>query len=184
MNYIFLANGYETVEALAVVDMMRRAKLPLTMVSMNDDCLVTTAHNIPMMADMPFAACDFSDAEMLILPGGQPGTTNLQNDERLAQLLKAHNEKGGLLAAICAAPQVLGGLGILSGKQACCYPGCEGGMGDAEMTMKAVTVSGNCITSRGMGTAILFGAAIIEALIDKATADLILNQIQWNTSEE
>ena len=179
MNYIFLADGYETVEALAVVDMMKRAALPLTMVSMNDSLTVTTSHRVEMKADRLFKDCDLSDAEMLILPGGMPGTVNLEANEKLMALVKSHGEAGKAVAAICAAPRILGKLGLLKGKKATCYPGNERYLEGAEYTGEKVESDGNCITSRGMGTAVLFGAAIIEKLLGKEDADEILAQIQY-----
>lgn len=186
MNYIFLADGFETVEALAVVDMLRRAKLPISTVSVNttNSDTVTTAHNIEMKCDEIFNCTDFSDADMLILPGGMPGTPNLEANPQLMGLIKDHADAGKNVAAICAAPRILGKLGILEGKRACCYPGFENELKGAKVSKKAVEMDGNCITSRGMGTALLFGAAIVEKLSDKQTADTILNQIQWNTSED
>ncbi len=179
MNYIFLADGYETVEALAVVDMMKRAKLPLTMVSMNDSLTVTTSHQVEMKADRLFSECDLTDADMLILPGGMPGTVNLEENEELMKKVKAHGEAGKNVAAICAAPRILGKLGLLSGKKATCYPGNEGDLKGADYTGGKVESDGNCITSRGMGTAVLFGAAIIEKLSDSKKAEEILGQIQY-----
>lgn len=179
MNYIFLADGYETIEALAVVDMMKRAALPIQMVSMNETKSVNTAHGIEMKADVIFAETDFSDADMLILPGGMPGTPNLESSDALMALVKEHAAAGKNVAAICAAPRILGGLGILKGKRACCYPGFEDRLEGAEVSMRPVETDGNCITSRGMGTAILFAAAIIEKLADSELAEKILQQIQY-----
>lgn len=184
MNYILLANGYETIEALAVVDMLKRAGIPITMVSMNDTLSVITAHDIEMKADVLFTDVNISSDDMIILPGGMPGTVNLENNNELCSILREHNAKGGKLAAICAAPRILGKLGILEGKRACCYPGNEDQLSNAIVSMKAVESDRNCITSRGMGTALQFGAAIIEMLSDKATADSVLEKIQYNTSEE
>ncbi len=179
MNYIFLADGYETVEALAVVDMMKRAKLPLIMVSMNPTTAVRTSQDIRMEADITFKDFDPSDADMLILPGGMPGTINLEENAKLCELLKKHCSEGKNIAAICAAPRILGGLGLLKGRRACCYPGVEERLTGARCTTDPVTVDGNIITSRGMGTAVLFGAAIIEKLSGKELADGILSQIVY-----
>ena len=180
MNYLFLADGFETVEALTTVDMMRRAALPLTTVSIGAGAGVISSHRVKVEADTTFDKVDFSDAEMLILPGGMPGSNNLRADERLCALLKDHASKGGDVAAICAAPFILGELGILEGKKATCYPGFEERLAGATVTEDPVACDGNCITSRGMGTAIEFGAAIVEKLADKATADHIKKSIIYS----
>lgn len=179
MNYIFLADGFETVEALAVVDMMFRAGIELTKVSMSDSVAVTTSHKVEIKADKIFDECDFSDADMLILPGGMPGTVNLENDDRLISLIKKHAAEGKKLSAICAAPRVLGRIGLLEGKKACCYPGNEELLKGAEVVYEPVACDGNFITSRGMGTVTQFGAAIIESLCGREKAEEILSQIQW-----
>lgn len=183
MNYIFLADGFETVEALAVVDMLKRANLPISTVSMNSTNEVTTAHKITLKCDEIFNCTDFSNADMLILPGGMPGTPNLEANPQLMGLVKEHANAGKNIAAICAAPRILGKLGLLKGKRACCYPGFEEELIEAKVSKRAVETDGNCITSRGMGTVIPFSAAIIEKLSSKELADKILNQIQWETSE-
>ncbi len=177
MNYLFLADGFETVEALTPVDMMRRAAIPVTTVAIGPKTTVISSHRVKVEADTTFDMADFSDAEMLILPGGMPGSNNLRADDRLCDLLKAHASKGGDVAAICAAPFVLGELGILKGKKATCYPGMESKLEGAIISSEPVVTDGNCITSRGMGTAIEFGAAILEKLADKATADHVKESI-------
>ena len=119
MNYIFLDNGFEEIEAITTIDLLRRANIALTTVSVTGQEWVMGAHNIPVKADTLIANADFADAEMLILPGG---ATKLHECEALCQLLVKHNEQDKLIAAICAAPSVLGRLGILEGKQTTCYP--------------------------------------------------------------
>jgi len=184
MNYIFLADGFETVEALGVVDMLRRAGVDICTVSMNATKEVTTSHRVTVLADTIFDENDYESAEMLILPGGMPGTNNLKANEKLCQVLIKHNDKNGKLAAVCAAPSILGELGFLKGKKACCFPGFEDKLIGANVSMREVEADGNCITSRGMGTVIPFSGKIIETLADKETADRILNAIQYKTSEE
>ena len=119
MNYIFLDNGFEEIEAITTIDLLRRANIALTTVSVTGKEWVLGAHNIAVKADTLFADADFADAEMLILPGG---ATKLHECQALCDLLLLHNEQEKLIAAICAAPSVLGRLGILEGKQATCYP--------------------------------------------------------------
>lgn len=177
--YIFLADGFETVEALCVVDMLRRASISVETVSMMPSRQVESAQKVSVMTDCLYSERDFQDADLLILPGGMPGTTHLQEDSRLSELLIAHNKKEKLVAAICAAPSVLGKLNILSGKRACCYPGYEEMLLGAKVTMQDVTIDKNVITSRGMGTSIPFAAAIIEALSSKEQSKEILNKIQY-----
>ena len=159
---LFLAEGFEEIEALTVVDLLRRAGIECVTASINGDTAVKGSHDITVMADTTFAEAPIDEADMLILPGGGLGTQNLKACEPLGGWLKAFDSTGKYLSAICAAPTVLGELGILKGRRACCYPGCESGMIGAEVTSNEVTVDGHITTSRGMGTAIPFGLAIIE----------------------
>ncbi|MCR5157331.1 MAG: DJ-1/PfpI family protein [Butyrivibrio sp.] len=168
---IFLADGFEEIEALTVVDLLRRAGIEITMFSIMGKKTVTGSHGIEVTADAQLEDCDFDELDMVILPGGQPGTTNLYNCSVLTDAVKAFNGAGKELAAICAAPTVYGRLGLLNGKKACCYPGCEGDLTGADVQTTEVTVCDNFITSRGMGTAIPFGLAIIEHFQGKDAAD-------------
>ena len=178
MNYLFLANGFEIVEALAVVDMLRRANMPVTTVSMNGIWEVESAQKVLVRADALFEELSFSDAEFLILPGGMPGTKNLRAHEGLCDLLKKQAGEQGDIAAICAAPYVLGELGILEGYKACCYPGFEDRLLGTEVLQEGVVTCKNIITARGMGRAVDFGATIIAKSLGQAMADNILSQIQ------
>ena len=125
--YVFLANGFEDVEALIPVDVLRRGGVEVTTVSVVEDSLIVeSAHGVQLFADALFDECDFSDADLLLLPGGMPGASNLYEHEGLCAAVKAHVAKGRRLAAICAAPAVvLGQLGLLQGRRATCYPGFE-----------------------------------------------------------
>lgn len=165
--YTFLANGFEEVEALCVIDLLKRASMDVVMVSVSGDLKVNGAHNIDIMADVLFEDASFEDVDVLFLPGGMPGTKNLDNHEGLKQKLVEFNNNGKLITAICAAPMVLGHLGILNGKGATCYPGFEQELIGANVLYDNVVVDGNVITSRGMGTAIDLGLKLIEVLIDK-----------------
>lgn len=165
--YTFLANGFEEVEALCVIDLLKRASMDVVMVSVSGDLKVNGAHNIDIMADVLFEDASFEDVDVLFLPGGMPGTKNLDNHEGLKQKLVEFNNNGKLITAICAAPMVLGHLGILNGKDATCYPGFEQELIGANVLYDNVVVDGNVITSRGMGTAIDLGLKLIELLIDK-----------------
>ena len=123
MIYVFLATGFEEVEAVAPIDVCRRAGLEVTTVSITNELTVMGAHGVGFVADTLFADNDYSDADMLFLPGGMPGSTNLDAHEGLRQVILAHNKAGKALAAICAAPLVFGNLGLSKGKKMTCYPG-------------------------------------------------------------
>ena len=174
---IFLADGFEEIEGLMVVDLLRRAKLNIEMVSITGDIMVTGSHGITVKADALLEDADFSKADAFVLPGGMPGTRNLQSHSLLNEELKKANEAGKLLCAICAAPLVLGANHILEGKNACCYPGFEEELLGAITNENPVTHDGNTITSRGLGTAIAFAAEIITTLCDKETANQVLESI-------
>lgn len=178
MVYLFMADGFEEVEGLTVVDLVRRAGIELKTVSVMGRIEVTGAHGIEVKAD-----CLFEDmkepAEMLILPGGVPGTPNLKAHKGLQQLICKSAEQGIYLAAICAAPTVYGELGLLKGKKATCYPGLENGLLGAEVVYDNVAADGNFITSRGVGTAIDFSLRLVELLKNKAEADKIAKAIVY-----
>ena len=161
---IFFAEGYEEIEALTVVDLCRRAGIQADMVSVTDSLQVTGAHNIPVIMDKLLADVDFSQLDMIVLPGGMPGTINLEKVPELMEQVKAFAAAGKYIAAICAAPSVFGHLGILEGKTACCYPGFEADLTGADVTFNSCEADGNIITSRGMGCAIDFSLKIIEKL--------------------
>ncbi len=162
--YVFLADGFEEIEGLTVVDLLRRRGIPTRTVSISKDLMVTGSHEISVKADVLFEEAAFEDDAVLVLPGGMPGTLHLGDYKPLTDLLTVWNQKGRLIGAICAAPSVLGDLGILNGKEAVCYPGFEGRLAGAHIGDGAVAVDQNVITSRGMGTAIDFAAALVEKL--------------------
>ena len=120
---VFLAPGFEELEGLTVVDLLRRAGVEVTMVSIEETRIITGSHGITVEADRLFGEMDYADQDLLVLPGGMPGTTNLKNCDRLLELLHSFHKQGKMLAAICAAPTVFGHMGILEGKKATCYPG-------------------------------------------------------------
>ncbi len=174
---IFLADGFEEIEALTVVDLLRRAQIDITTVSIMGREEVTGSHGITVKADALFENADLDGCDMLILPGGQPGTTNLFACEPLKAKINDFNNKGKMLAAICAAPTVYGRMGLLEGLKACCYPGCEVDLDGADVQTTEVTCDSNFITSRGMGTAIPFGLAIIEHFQGKKASDEMAGKI-------
>ena len=162
---LFLANGFEEIEALGTVDILRRAQIDVVTVSITDDKTVTGAHNVQVVVDNTFSDIDFSDFDMLILPGGMPGAKNLNKHEELKKLLNEFNSKNKLIAAICAAPMVLGGLGLLDGKRSTCYPGFEPELIGAKITGENVVVDENIITGKGPGLVFDFGLRIVEQLL-------------------
>ena len=170
MNYVFLADGFEEVEALATVDVLRRCGIEVQTVSISYSEEVTGAHGIIVKADKVLDYSMLQDADFLILPGGLPGATNLRDCEALQEVLKQHAAKGGNLAAICAAPMVLGGLGLLEGKEATCYPGFEKYMIGAKPGSLPVVQDGNVITGKGPAVAFAFGLKIAEAIKGKDAA--------------
>ncbi len=176
---IFLADGFEEIEALTVVDLLRRAGIEITTTSIMGRKEVTGSHNITVIADELFDNIDFNALDMLILPGGQPGTTNLYNFEPLKDRILEFDKEGKMLCAICAAPTVYGKMGLLTGKKACCYPGCEVDLKGADVQTTPVTVDGHFITSRGMGTAIDFGLAIINHFMDINAANNMASKIVY-----
>ncbi len=181
---IFFAEGYEEIEALTVVDMCRRAGIDIQMVSVTGADNVTSSHGVCVKTDLQISNLDFESLDMLILPGGMPGTKNLEQVSLLTEQLKAFAASGKYVCAICAAPSVLGHLGILSGKRAVCYPGFEKDLAGAQVLNRSCVVDGNVITARGMGCAIEFSKAIIAALADAGTAQKIADSVIYRVSED
>ncbi len=177
--YLFLADGCEEVEALTVVDLLRRAGVDVKTVSVMGSNMITSSHNITMQADMMFDEIT-DEADMLVLPGGIPGTPNLEAHTGLMDMVKAYNDKGKWLAAVCAAPTVYGRLGLLEGKKATCYPSMMEELICGERLTDSVVVDGNMITSRGMGTCIDFGLQLIALLQSKELADSIAEKIVYH----
>lgn len=168
---VFLADGFEEIEGLTVVDILRRAGVDTKTISITDRQAVTGSHKISVWADLCFAQADFSETELLVLPGGMPGTMNLGICKELTDLVVDFAKSGKKVAAICAAPSVLGGLGLLKGKKAVCYPGFEDRLSGAEVLYESVVVDDNITTSRGMGTAIDFALSLVEQLVSKEKAE-------------
>ena len=160
--FVFLAEGFEEIEALTPVDVLRRAGLSVQTVSVMDEQVVAGAHGVPVLADKMFAEINPEDAEMILLPGGLPGATNLDAHEGLSRMILDFAAAEKPLAAICAAPLVLGNRGLLQGKKATCYPGFETYLQGAEYTAALVEKDGNTITGKGPGAAMEFAFAIVE----------------------
>ena len=178
MIYMFLAEGFEEVEALAPLDLIRRAGLEIKTVGVGAKTVVGS-HGIPVVADM--TDTDYSDdaPDMVILPGGMPGTKNLDASETVHKAIAAATKNGAYVCAICAAPMILGKLGLLVGKKATCFPGFEEYLAGAIVTGQKVVVDGKIITAKGMGAGIEFGLAIVSALKDEATANELAKAIMF-----
>lgn len=172
---LFLANGFEETEALATVDILRRAQISVETISISDDKTVTGAHNVSVIADKTFQEADFSEVEVLVLPGGMPGAKNLNESEALKELITKFNDEGKQIAAICAAPIVLGGLGLLRDKRATCYPGFEAELIGAQTTGENVVVDGNITTGRGPGLVFDFALRLVEQIAGLKTRQEVQN---------
>ena len=177
MVYMLLGTGFEETEAIAPLDLLRRAGIPVLTVGINGKT-VFGGHNIGIEADITLGEMDLTDLDMIILPGGLGGVASVRASADAMNALRFAWENDKFVAAICAGPTVLADLGITSGKKATCYPGCESGMGDAIMQENAPYVrDGKLITGTSAGCAIAFGLALIAALKDQQTADTIAQQI-------
>lgn len=177
--YTFLAEGFEEVEALSVVDVLRRGGVGVTMVSIMDELEVRGTNGITVKADTLFKDIDCKQADLLFLPGGMPGTTNLGSCKQLTDEIKAASNSGKRLAAICAAPSVLGQLSLLEGKKATCYPGFENELSGAVCVTDGVVTDGLVTTAKGMGFAIDLGLELLRLLVDEQTAETIKSRIQY-----
>lgn len=175
--YLFLADGFEEIEAIAPIDILRRANINIQTVSISGTKEVTGAHGIIIHADLLFTEVDLSLNDMLILPGGMPGTKNLDAHQALKTLLAAQYKKGGKIAAICAAPSILGKMGLLEGKEAICYPGFEEALNGAVISRNLVVKSENIITAKGAGVAVEFALQIVEELKGKSESEKISSAI-------
>lgn len=167
---IYLAEGFEEIEAITVVDVLRRAEIDARMISITGSKNVKGAHGITVSADEVFENADNLGADMIVLPGGMPGTRYLGEHEGLKKVIMDFSGKNKFIAAICAAPSVLGKLGLLDRKSAVCYPGFEDQLRGCEVMDKTVVQDGNIITSKGPGTAIYFALKLTELLKDSAVA--------------
>ena len=175
---IFMADGCEEIEGLTVVDIVRRAKMDITMISVNGKREVTSSHGVTFLADAVAEEVDYGALDGIVLPGGMPGTLQLGDHERVNGIIREFAEQKKLVAAICAAPSVLGAAGILEGKTAVCHPGFESELKGANVIYENVAVDENIITSRGMGTAFDFGLAIVSYFMDdEVVADVRTHMI-------
>ena len=175
MVYVFLADGFEEIEALTPVDLLRRAGVEVKTVSIYPDRKnVTGARAIEVKADITIDGVDTGMADIIVLPGGMPGTVNLLECRELMDMVDEQNRQKKRIAAICAAPaRILGSKGLLKGKKATCYPGLENMMDEATPVIKTVVTDENITTSRGLGTALDFACELITLLCGKEKSDEI-----------
>lgn len=171
MIYLFLADGFEEIEALFTVDVLRRAGLEIKTVAIGESRIVMGTHNIPVIADIHIDELESSLPEAIILPGGMPGTTNLEQSAAVVNSIHLAMQNDLLVCAICAAPSILGIMGYLKNKNATCFPGFEEYLDGAIIKNDRVVIDGNIITAKGMGCAAEFALAIVEKLLGKEKAD-------------
>ena len=176
--YILLAEGFEEIEAITPADILRRMDINAVLVGISSK-QVKGAHGIEITADMTLNRAAKTVPDGVILPGGMPGAKNLDSCRPVRELVAAVEKSGGIVAAICAAPMVLGRMGLLSGKKATCYPGFEEHLEGAEITGASVTADGNFVTANGPGAAAEFGFAIGEKLTDEVTAAFVRRSMQY-----
>ncbi len=174
---VFLAEGFEEVEALTTVDLLRRAGAQVVTMSITDNNEVCGAHDITVLADVTFDENEVSDADAIVLPGGMPGTLNLMHHKGVEKIVVEFEKCGKLICAICAAPMILGELGLLTDKKACCYPGMENHLRGAVAENGPVSVDGNIITGVGVGGAIKFALEIIKYLFGEEAAAEIKTEV-------
>ncbi len=181
MTYLFLAEGFEEIEALCPLDLLRRAGVKVTTVGVGAK-VIRGSHGIEVIADMTTfeaeKALRSNPIDMVILPGGMPGTLNLKADPTVMRFLDEAVGTGKLVAAICAAPSILGERGLLAGREAICFPGFEAKLTGAKISDKKVVRDGNFITAKGMGVALDFGLALVAAMVDQAKADELRASVQ------
>ncbi len=180
MIYLFLANGFEEIEGLTALDVLRRAGEEVITVGVGSEKIVGS-HKVPVICDTTVDKIEKTDdLKAVILPGGMPGTLNLEADKAVQEYIDFANEKGALVCAICAAPSILGHKGLLQGKKAVCFPGFEKDLAGADICKNGVVRDGNIITAKGMGVSLEFGLEILAVLQGKEKADAVKAAVQSN----
>lgn len=174
---VHLAEGFEEIEAISIIDVLRRAEFNVTVVSVTGKTEVTSKQGVTVIADELFENVDYEKTDMIVLPGGMPGAKNLKEHKGLGEKILEFSKTDKPIGAICAAPMVLGNLGILKNKNATCFPGFEDELKGANVTGNEVEVDGKIITGKGAGVAIKFALQIVEFLTDKNTADELANRM-------
>lgn len=177
---VFFAEGYEEIEALTVVDLLRRGGIDIETVSVTGEKTVTGSHGVPVIMDKLFDEVDFTKVDMIVLPGGMPGTKNLEAHEPLMQRVDEFCASQKYVAAICAAPSILGHRGLLQGRKACSFPDFESHLEGAQVTCCSVEMSGNIITSRGMGCAVDFGLVLVAVFRGREASEALAKKIVYN----
>lgn len=177
MVYLFLADGFEIIEAMAPVDMLRRAKLQVKTVGVTGKTVCSSC-GVEVISDITIDKVEYNDVEAIILPGGMPGTLNLENSIEVQNAIDKAVSANALVCAICAAPSILGHKGLLNGREAIAFPGFEGDLDGAVISSEYVVKDGNFITAKGAGVATEFGLEIVKALTDADTAENIRKTIQ------
>lgn len=175
--FVFLADGFEEIEAIAPIDIFRRAGIEVVTVSISAQKEVSGAHGIAVLTDCLFSDVELAENDLLFLPGGMPGTKNLDAHAGLKNLISLQVQKGERLAAICAAPSIPGKMGLLEGKEAICYPGFEKELTGAIISGSKIVKADNIFTAKGAGVAIQFALRLVEELKGKEEADRISNSI-------
>lgn len=177
MVYVFLADGFEIIEALSPVDMLRRAKIETKLVGVTGE-IVTSSCGVAVKTDMLIDEFDFYDVEAVVLPGGMPGTLNLENNQTVQNIIDNASNTNAFICAICAAPSILGHKGLLNEKEATCFPGFENALEGASLSEDFVVTDGKFITARGAGVSVDFGLEIIKQLRGEELSNEIRSQIQ------
>ena len=180
MFYLILANGFEETEALATLDVLRRADIEVKTVGVTDSTVIG-AHGISVIADINIDNVNINNIDGVVLPGGMPGTTNLQNNQTVLDCVMAAYNGNKPVCAICAAPSILGHLGILNGKNATCFPGFEDKLVGANVLSKGVVADGNVVTAKGAGVSLEFGFKIAELVKGKEVANKLRKVMQCNS---
>ena len=178
-TYVMLAEGFEIAEATLPIDILRRARIEVVTVSLTDNLNVAASNGFRVVADQTFVATDFSDGDMLFLPGGMPGSLNLAASESLAEVIRSYVSADKWLAAVCAAPMVYGKMGLLDGLKATCYPGFEKDLLGATPVKQTCVCDGRFITGCGAGAGFELGHAMVAALVGQDTADAVLRQMMY-----
>ncbi|MBR0036545.1 MAG: DJ-1/PfpI family protein [Bacteroidales bacterium] len=182
-TYVLLADGFEIAEAMLPIDMLKRARIEVVTLSISSQLVVTASCGIPVVADALLSETDLNDGDLLFLPGGMPGTTNLRNSPLVTDTILTYFKAGKWLGAICAAPSAFGVLGILKGQEATCYPGFEKDLLGATPLKKTCVRSGQFITGCGAGAAFQVGRELVAVLVGEDTADAVLRQMMFEVYE-
>lgn len=178
MIYCFLANGFEEVEALTPVDCLRRCEVDVKTVGIGSN-IITGSHGVSVLTDLVGEEIELNDnLEMIILPGGMPGTINLEASPIVKETIKFCADNNKIIGAICAAPSILGHMGLLEGKKATCFPGFESQLAGAEISSELACCDGNIITAKGAGAALQFSEKLIEKLISEERAEILMGSLQ------